>query len=375
MNHRERLLAVLEGRPPDRLPWIPRLDLWYNAAVLNETLPLHLAGLSLREIQRQMGAGWPALDGLIYRIEYDDVEIVERKDGWLTTTEYHTPVGMVREVRQHSAELAAHGLPSVLKEHVLQGPEDYSVWEWIVQRRRYIPTYAAFAAYATDVGAEGLPVVRVEGNPMYDFLEVLVGFQDAYYHLADYPDRVAHLLAVITEVQRERLWPLIAESPAQVVMNGFHLSSQMTPPRLFRQHILPYYQEVNAYLHEHGKWTVMHADDDLSCILDLVEEAGWDMLDCFVTAPMVPLTLAEARAAFGDRVILSGGLPAVLFLPEVPETQFRAYVEDIFRVIASGEAFVLAVADNVMPNSVIDRIAWVSEQVAQRGYPLAAAAY
>jgi hypothetical protein len=154
-------------------------------------------------------------------------------------------------------------------------------------------------------------------------------------------------------------------------MNGFHLSSQMTPPRLFRKFILPYYEEANAYLRTHGKWTVMHADDDVSHIMDLIEQAGWDMLDCFVTAPMVPLTLAEARATWGDRVILSGGLPSVLLLPEVPEETFRAYVDDVFRVIAPGDAFVLAVADNVMPNSAIERIAWVGEQVEGRGrYPI-----
>jgi hypothetical protein len=371
MNDRERMLAVLRGEPPDRLPWIPRLDLWYNAAVLGVTLPARFAGLSLREVQRAMGAGWPALDGLIYRIEYDGVEIVETREGRLTTTTYHTPVGTVREVREHSAELAAAGLPSVLKEHVLQGPRDYPVWEWIVQHRRYVPTYEAFEVYDAGVGVDGLPVARVEGTPMYDFLEVLVGFQNAYYHLADYPYEVAHLMTVMTEVHRERLWPVIAASPAQVVMNGSHLSSQMTPPRLFRKAILPYYEEANATLHAHGKWTVMHADDDVSHIMALIEQAGWDMLDCFVTAPMVPLTLAEARAAFGNRVILSGGLPSVLLLPDVPEATFRAYVEGIFQTIAPGDAFVLAVSDNVMPNSVIERIAWVSEQVERRGYPIA----
>jgi uroporphyrinogen-III decarboxylase len=371
MNDRERMLAVLNRERPDRIPWIPRLDLWYNAALLDGTLPERFAGLSLREIQRAVGAGWPALGGGIVRVEYDDVEIVVRREGRFTTKAYHTPIGVVREVREHSDELKKQGLPSVLKEHILQGPEDYAVWEWVVQHRRYIPTYEAFETYDADVGEDGQPMVLVEDTPFYNFLEVLVGFQNAYYHLADYPDKVEHLLAVTTEVQRQRLWPIIAQSPATLVMNGYHLSSQMTPPRLFHTYILPYYEEANAYLHDRGKWAVMHADDDVSRILDLIEQAGWDMVDCFVTAPMVPLTLAQAREAWGTRVIISGGLPAVLLLPEVPESEFRAYVDHIFEVIAPGDAFVLAVADNVMPNSVIDRIAWVSEQVALRGrYPI-----
>ena len=35
MTHRERMLAALRGEPSDRLPWIPRLDLWYSAAMFS----------------------------------------------------------------------------------------------------------------------------------------------------------------------------------------------------------------------------------------------------------------------------------------------------------------------------------------------------
>jgi hypothetical protein len=371
MNNRERMLAVLNGQHPDRIPWIPRLDLWYNAAVLNDTLPSEWKGCSLREVERALGGGCPALGGRIYRVEYDDVEIIRRQEGHLQITEYHTPLGMVKEGRKQLADRAAQGIPSVLKQHVLQGPDDYAIWEWVVQHRRYVPTYDTFAAYDTDVGEDGLSLVLADDNPFYHFLEVLAGFQQAYYHLMDYPDKVEHLLAVMAEVQRERLWPVIAESPARLIMNGYHLSSHMTPPHLFEKYILPYYEQSIPYLHDHGKWAAMHADDDVSCILELIERAGWDMVDCLVTEPMVPLTLAQAREAWGDRVIISGGLPAVLLLPEVPEDEFRAYVDNLFQVIAPGDAFVLGVADNVMPNSVIDRIAWVSEQVERRGrYPI-----
>jgi hypothetical protein len=95
------------------------------------------------------------------------------------------------------------------------------------------------------------------------------------------------------------------------------------------------------------------------------------MVECFVTAPMVPLTLAHARQFWGDRVIIWGGLPSALLSPSVPEDEFRAYVYELFDVVAPGDAFILGVADNVMPDSLIDRVAWVSEQVEQRGwYPI-----
>jgi hypothetical protein len=124
-------------------------------------------------------------------------------------------------------------------------------------------------------------------------------------------------------------------------------------------------------LHEHGIKIAMHADNDTSLILELLEQAGYDMLECFVTSPMVPLTLEQARKTLGNRVILYGCLPSLLFAPSVPEDEFRAYVHHALDVLAPGDAVILGVADNVMPDSVIDRVAYVQQVVEERAsYPI-----
>ena len=43
MTHRERILRALRGEAVDRLPWVPRLDLWYNAHKRAGTLPAPFA--------------------------------------------------------------------------------------------------------------------------------------------------------------------------------------------------------------------------------------------------------------------------------------------------------------------------------------------
>ena len=63
MTNRERLLAIMDGRPPDRIPWIPRLLLWYNAHKKAGTLPARYRGMTLRQIERDLGVGTPARDG------------------------------------------------------------------------------------------------------------------------------------------------------------------------------------------------------------------------------------------------------------------------------------------------------------------------
>lgn len=124
-------------------------------------------------------------------------------------------------------------------------------------------------------------------------------------------------------------------------------------------------------MHEYGKAVALHADNDTSKIAYLIDCAGYDMVECFVTAPMVPFTLEQAREIWGTRVIIHGGLPSLLLAPSVQEQEFREYVYRIFDIIAPGEAFILSVSDNVMPDSLIDRVAWVGKVVEERGwYPI-----
>ena len=66
--------------------------------------------------------------------------------------------------------------------------------------------------------------------------------------------------------------------------------------------------------------------------------------------------LGAATPAPGSRLVISGGLPAVVLEPAFPEAQFRAYANELFDVVAPGDAFVLGVADNVMPTSLMERV-------------------
>ncbi len=57
MNERERVLAVLRGQRPDRVPWVAKLQLWYNARLATGTMPQRLSGLSLWDSYRELGIG------------------------------------------------------------------------------------------------------------------------------------------------------------------------------------------------------------------------------------------------------------------------------------------------------------------------------
>ena len=98
MDTRERLLTILNHHSPDRIPWIPRLELWYHAQVLSGTLPRAFTGLALRQVERSLRLGTPARDGHVYQVAFDGLEIVTSHQNDQTITEYHTPLGSLRQV-------------------------------------------------------------------------------------------------------------------------------------------------------------------------------------------------------------------------------------------------------------------------------------
>ncbi len=368
MTNRERILAILEGQLPDRIPWIPRLQIWYDANRLSGTLPDEYNSLSLREVERRVFGGTAARDGVIYRIKMENVEVRTRQVAEMDqVTEYETPVGVVTTRLRSTERLRQQGIQDAEVEFMLKRREDYAVVEYIIEHTRYEAAYDEYLEYEREVGDEGYPMINCGDCPFHHWMRALTGYNEAYFHLNDFPNEVESLLNTLTDRFKETVWQHMLDSPARLLMHGHHLSSYMTPPPLFEQYILPYYQELTPRLRDAGKVVALHGDNDTRQILGHIERAGFGMVECFVTAPMVETAMTEARAAWGDRVIIWGGVPSVILEEPYAEEQFEQYMDDLFRTIAPGGAFILGIADNAMPGSKIERIKRITELVEQRG--------
>lgn len=372
MTNRERLLAIMDRKSPDRIPWIPRLQLWHTAHLHQGTLPDRFVGMSLRQIERQLGMGTPAREGQIFAAEQrGDVEVQSRQEGESTLYTYRTPVGQVQSRYRSSAELEKVGIQSLEVEHQIKGPADFAVVEYLLEHMHYIPTYEKYRQYEAEIGEDGYPLVAAGDCPFHHFLQKLAGYNNAYYLLADCPDEAEGLLRTMEELERERIWPVVAASPARLILHGVHFDSNMTPPPLFSRYITPYYQDFSDLLHGHDKLLCMHADNDSRLILGHLQEAGFDMVETFTTAPQVSCTLEEARRFWGNEMIIWGAVPSVILEETYSEAQFEAYLRGVFRTVAPGDAFILGVADNVMPGALLSRLERIGEMVAEWGdYPI-----
>jgi hypothetical protein len=385
MNNRERLMAIFDGKSPDCIPWIPRLDVWYEAHKRRGTLPQKFHGWGLREIEKELGLGTPARDrrrqpkganvptlvgNTIFRIEFHDLEVNYLEKEHECRIEYITPIGKVSTLEKGSTELDQLGIKGIEVEHMIKEPADYPVVEYIIQHTEIIAEYDDYMAFDQEIGDDGIPMIYVGQDPMNRIIQELIGYNVAYYHLHDYPEHISHLFEVLLE-QSESVQRVIVESPAKLILHGQHFDSNMTPTPIFKRYMLPYYQSFIENMHQHGKVVACHGDADTKKLLPLIKESGFDMVECFVTSPMVTVTMEEARAVFGDEVVIWGGIPSVILCDPVTDKDFKEYMFNLFRTISPGDAFILGVADNVVPDAKLERIEWVSNMVMKYGtYPI-----
>ena len=364
MTHRERFQAVLRGHVPDRVPMVARLDIWHAARQSQGTLPREVRGMSIQQIEQMLDMGrsarlqdvvTEAREGVDERTEHDE-------DRTITTLECNGR--SVRRIVRRSVDLQRRGMLGLHEEHFLKTADDYRTMIDIWQRTRLVVDRDACARFDRDTGDAGLPLAILPLIPMHRIMLDYAGYGDFYFHQADFPDLVDALRRVM-EAQHEAMWEQLAACDVQMILHGAHWSSAMTPPPLFEAQVLPYVQRFTDAMHAAGKTCVFHGDADLSALLDLVPASGMDVVDCFACAPLVPLTLAEARRAWAERIVIWGAFPSTLLEPSATDRQFREHLEAFVEEIADGRAIIVGVSDNVMPDAMWQRIAELAGRVAQ----------
>ena len=357
---RERFLAILAGEVPDKTLWVSRLNIWHTARTAAGTLPDKVAGMSLPEIESFLGMGHSARGARVYRIVRESVEEKTFREGDRVRHVLVTPRGEVSCVRVDSPQQRAQGMASVLIERYLKSESDYDVMAWVESNTLYIPDYEACIAYDREVGSGGLPVVGLEKSPAHKIMLDYAGYENFYYHLADFPGKVQMLIEAM-EASYQGMWDVVAGAPVRLVLHGTHFHSEMTPPPVFEKYFMPYFQAFNARMHQAGKRVGFHADADLSGLLEMVRDCGFDIADTFACAPLVRTTFDQARAAWKDRIVIWGGVPSIILEPDYPQDKFRRYMTDLEAKTRNTSHFIMAVSDNVMPAAELSRLEWIRD--------------
>ncbi|MFH1909502.1 MAG: uroporphyrinogen decarboxylase family protein [Chloroflexota bacterium] len=384
---RQRVLAVLEGRKPDRLPFIDRMDFWYKGLSYQGRIPAQFAGKELAQIHQEIGFGmedwmWPVAFKfctveMIQHFEGEEIfheyepEITNFPTLWgiiptdragVTTTELITPVGKL--VLQHGM-LIESVISGTTRPNIVTRPvrtdDDYRAYEYLIEHMEIRPRFQPFLQREMELDGFGYLVPMIMRMPFQTLLIDAIGEVELFFSLHDNLKPVERLLYVLDQQVREVLKEL-AGLPVPFVEFPDNLEGSMTNPRLFRKYWLPYSQQYAQILHSQGKKMASHTDGDLKSLVKLLPESGLDICESFTPWPITQCTFEEAWVAWEKGPLIWGGIPSYYLEQRLPEAEFQSRIEQILALIGD-RPIILGIGDAVMSDNDVERVRWIAQRV------------
>ena len=389
---RQRALAVMQGRQPDRLPFITRLETWYKSHLRTGTLPALYREMTLPEVHRSLNVGqlkfmvpfaclMRGVEVSIWfngeRIAHDNEPILENFPGmWdyvptdragTTLIELVTPVGRLRLQHMLVEENVLTGTDPYLKEHLIKDEADFKTVEYILERFDWVPRYGNYFAEQARLGENAFVVPLLLRIPFQQVLLEYLGETALFYALYDHPKQIRRLLDVLDRQMLELLSQL-GEFDAPYVEFPDNLHGLMTNPRLFREYCLPAYQKYSQILHWQGKKVGSHTDGNVKPLLSLLGESGLDVCESFSPYPLTGCRFEEAWAAWESGPVIWGGIPSPILEEATPPDEFTTYMEGLFAKI--DRPLILGVVDLFMRHNSIERLRQIAQVLENRRWQL-----
>jgi hypothetical protein len=388
---KDRVEAVLQGVKPDRMPFVDRLDLWYEGHHYAGTMPAEFAGMTLDQIHRAVGMGRMKfinpyglkLNGVdlicrfgdrVLRQERDPViagfptrwggGLAPRYEAGITEAELITPKGTLRIRWQVAASMIGKGISPYVIEHPIKETADFETAVDMLRRVEVVPLFDELYAEQKSFGDGGLVVPHLNRIPFQLMLLEYLGEIPLFYALHDDPRRVQRLLEVLDELQLAIL-DALASLDFLYVEYGDNLDGIITNPKLFRQYCLPAFQRYTDILHQQGKKVGSHTDGELRPLLNLFPETGLDVCESVSPAPLTRCPFEEAWEAWRSGPIIWGGVPSTILEETTSEPEFRAHVRRLLETI-DDQPIILGIGDQVLHNSLIERVRFIAEEVENR---------
>lgn len=341
MTGRERIMAVLKGQLPDRVPFSPNIGQWFDFHKRNGTLPEELQNcqdeldamlaLSCDIFSRRLG-------NFVKTVHHEHETLTERlSDGWTKTT-IKTPKGSVSKMEKFEQE----SWTTYEHEHFVKDFErDFPVLQFVIERSEWDFDEEAFRKVDERVGYAGVVMVPFFQSPI-KLLHNWAGQEAATFFLLDYPKECQSLFEVFTAKVLE-VAKRAAKSFAQVFCTMDNLDSFFHSPSLFRQFALPFYQTLTEIFHAEGKWLFSHACGHLRALRELIAEAGLDGCEGIPHPPIGDLPLPKAKRIH-EGFIVVGGMTAHETEISTPNARNRifSYVQNLFAQMQPLERFIFS---------------------------------
>lgn len=329
MTGRERLQAILAGRPTDRLSWTTLVD-----DRTRSVMPPEARDLPVLDFYRLIGCdilqfgdyGLPAPTAPPCRLVAPPVEIVHdhRDDGaWVRTLK--TDWGDLTTIWKDGHPIK-HPVASLADLRALGHLWDGSHYEEVAGAAD------SFASAEAALGRDGLYCPTTAPSPVQQLLEEDMGLVGFYYMLADHRRDLEALLDVMHARRLEEYRLFARLSPAEVVIPVENTSSTMISPALYERYSLPQLRDYIDALHSGGKLCVLHMCGHLRALFPAIRKTGLDGINALTPPTVGDVTFDEALDFFGEDFLIFGGVldPTIFQRTAISAADLGAALDDLF---------------------------------------------
>ncbi len=378
MTPRQRLLTALRRGQPDRVPCFPSIIRWvrYHYGCTCPRHQLRLAedfGLDAlinygqytwqsvsNDYVYAPGGGYSyAAAGLYGDLPEVAVELKVKNGAehvWFERT-FHTPAGDLHDVMQWSRPNIGYG----------DGPNPHRV-EPLVKALADLPALkflypaprrdllADFPLVKAEIGARGL-LAAIDCTHAGSWGMEVLGPENQLIASVTEPELLAGVCRLANDVHLRNLRALLDLGLEAVYDSWFQCGPSVGwSPKTYRRIFLPLVQECVALAHEYGAIYIYQDDGKMRDILPLVVEAGADVLSGLQPPEVGDVVLKEAKALYGDKVTLLGGLDPCYTFDRGNPALVREAVRQAIADAGAGGGYVLGTGEAIDPQTPAESI-------------------
>ena len=363
MTERKRLLTLLKGEKPDRVPWLGDLAYWYPSALENGLIDKKYAGDGLFDLHRDLGVGFYLQGYFPFAQKTDEtIQITRTHSGNEHLTEWTTPVGSLRQLDVYLPE----SYTSAIKEHCIKTLDDLKTFVYIQEHTAYTPSYAEAERRYRLAGDNGVVLCYLPKSPYMELVALQAGIESVVDMMMEDDEAFEALLAAL-EIRTDCAAQIALDSPAECLMLPENITSEVVGKGPFNRFMHTYHSKWHARIRAAGKVSFVHLDGTMRGLIRELSEAGARVLEALTPAPVGDIEIEDIQAHVCDHTIIWGGIPGIYFTDLISDAQFDEFVRRVLDTMTTAPRYVLGVADQIPPGSRVERIARVRTLVDQYG--------
>lgn len=346
MNSRERVIAALERREPDR---VPLFECVIDERVMQALLP----GCDYYQFNDWIGLDNASQNRSSWSRE--NVEFIDEAKGL-----FRDKWGVIRAFGPESTPAPIEGpikTPEDLEHYTPPDPNADDVLGTIPELVERYRGKKAITAICRDAFF----------NPAF-----LRGTSQYLMDMVERPKLVHELVEICLSYDIPAMQRMVACGMDVVVFGDDYAdkNSTLMSPRHFKEFILPGLKRCVDAAHEAGAYVVKHTDGNIMAVLDMIVGTGIDALNPL--EPQAGMDIGRIKEQYGDRIALIGNIDCGYLLSQAPAEEVREVTRYTIRVAAPGGGYCLSSSNSIHSSVKPENLMAMVETLRECGeYPIA----